>query len=85
MGVRKKYWTAMKRDRVADGVRSNTCVPAAWKLVRTWYFFCQNGKKKRVFGLLGGGAKQIAEQQQLTAESLEYPGLISAPFYIFRV
>ena len=54
MGMRKKYWATAKRDGVADGVRSNACISAEGKLVRTWYFFCQNGKKNLVFGLLRG-------------------------------
>ena len=54
MGTRKKYWATAKRDGVADGVRFNACISAEWILVRTWYFFCQNGKKNLVFGLLRG-------------------------------
>ena len=82
MGMRKKYWAATKRDRVAGGGRSNACVAAARKLVRTWYFFCQNGKKNLVFRLLGSLQGKLQNSSN-TAESLEYPALISAPFYIF--
>lgn len=69
MGTSKKYRAATERDRVAGSVRSNTCVPAAWKLVRTWYLFCQNGKKNLVFGLLGS----LRSKLQNSSNSLQSP------------
>lgn len=48
-------------------------------------FLLPKWEEKPGLWIAGRFAKQIAEQQQLTAEPLEQPGLISAPFYIFRV
>lgn len=79
MGARKKHWAAEKRDGVGEGVRSNACTPAAWKLV----FLPPKREEKPDIPIAGRFAKQVAERQRLAAEPLEHPGLISDPFYIF--